>query len=116
MTNVDVCLSRGSKHCNGTMEVASCGCGDAATGLFSASARSQSLVALDLHVACFVALARRIRSELNLCLWEVRPSSLGEPPGPAVRVGRGQQPGTIVQPSLDVPVLQMVDQKLKMKK
>ena len=39
----------------------------------------------------------------------VRPPSLGEPPGPAVRVGRGQQPRTIEQPSLDVPVLQMVD-------
>ena len=39
----------------------------------------------------------------------VRPPSLGEPPGPAVRVGRRQQPGTIEQQSLDAPVLQTVD-------
>ena len=39
----------------------------------------------------------------------VRPPSLGEPPGPAVKVGREQQPGKIEQPSLDAPVLQMVD-------
>ena len=69
MTNVDVSrleistvterplLRRvGNKHCNGTIAVASCGCGDAATGFFSASARSLSLVALGLHVACFVAI------------------------------------------------------------
>ena len=36
----------------------------------------------------------------------VRPPSLGKPPGPAVGVSRGQQPGTIEQPFLDVPVLQ----------
>ena len=40
----------------------------------------------------------------------VRPPSLGEPPGPAVKVGRVQQPGTVEQPSVDVPVLQMEDQ------
>ena len=38
----------------------------------------------------------------------VRPPSLGEPPGPAVKVGRVQQPGAF-EP-LDVPVLQMEDQ------
>ena len=43
----------------------------------------------------------------------VRPPCLGEPPGPAVRVGRGQQPGTLEQPSLDVPVLRMVDQMVE---
>ena len=40
----------------------------------------------------------------------VRPPSLGEPPGPAVKVGRVQQPGAIELPSLDVPVPQMADQ------
>ena len=40
----------------------------------------------------------------------VRPPSLGEPPGPAVKVGRVQQPGAFEQPSLDVPVLQVEDQ------
>ena len=40
----------------------------------------------------------------------VRPPSLGEPPGPAVKVGRVQQPGAFELPSLDVPVLQMEDQ------
>ena len=40
----------------------------------------------------------------------VRPLSLGEPPGPAVKVGRVQQPGAFELPSLDVPVLQMEDQ------
>ena len=44
------------------------------------------------------------------CRWGVRPPSLGEPPRPAIRVGRGQQPGTLEQSSLDAPVLQMVDQ------
>ena len=42
MTNVDVCLSPGSKHCNGTTAAVSFGCGDAATGFPSASARSFS--------------------------------------------------------------------------
>ena len=28
MTNVNECLSPGSKHCNGTIAVASCGCGE----------------------------------------------------------------------------------------
>ena len=36
VTNVDECLSPGSKHCNCTIAVASCGCGDAATGFPSA--------------------------------------------------------------------------------
>ena len=40
----------------------------------------------------------------------VRPPSLGEPPGPAVKVGRVLQPGAFELPSLDVPVLQMEDQ------
>ena len=40
----------------------------------------------------------------------VRPPSLGEPAGPAVKVGRVLQPGAFEQPSLDVPVLQMEDQ------
>ena len=39
MTNVVVCPSPGSEHCDGTIVAASCGCGDAATGFFSASAR-----------------------------------------------------------------------------
>ena len=39
-----------------------------------------------------------------------RPPSLGEPPGPAVKVGRVLQPGAFELPSLDVPVLQMEDQ------
>ena len=40
----------------------------------------------------------------------VRPPSLGEPLGFAVKVGRVQQPGAFELPSLDVPVLQMEDQ------
>ena len=40
----------------------------------------------------------------------VRPPSLGEPPGPTVKVGRVLQPGAFELPSLDVPVLQMEDQ------
>ena len=40
----------------------------------------------------------------------VRPPSLGEPPGSAVKVGRVLQPGAFERPSLDVPVLQMEDQ------
>ena len=39
-----------------------------------------------------------------------RPRSLGEPSGPAVKVGRVLQPGAFELPSLDVPVLQMADQ------
>ena len=38
MTNVVVCPSLGSKH--GTIAAVSCGCGDGATGFFSALARS----------------------------------------------------------------------------
>ena len=37
------CLSPGSVHCNGTIAAVSCGCGDAATGFPSASARSFGL-------------------------------------------------------------------------
>ena len=49
MTNVDVRLSPGSKHCNGTTAAVSFGwCGVAATGFSSASARSFSL---SLHSA-----------------------------------------------------------------
>ena len=40
----------------------------------------------------------------------VRPPSLGGPPGPAVKVGRVQQPGAFELPSLDAPVLHMEDQ------
>ena len=40
----------------------------------------------------------------------VRPPSLGELSGPAVKVGRVLQPGAFELPSLDVPVLQMEDQ------
>ena len=40
----------------------------------------------------------------------VRPPSLGEPPGPADKVGRVLQPSAFELPSLDVPVLQMEDQ------
>ena len=40
----------------------------------------------------------------------VRPPTPGEPPGPAVKVGRVLQPGAFELPSLDVPVLQMEDQ------
>ena len=43
MTNVDVCLSSGRKHYNCTTAVASCGCGDGATGFPSALASSFSL-------------------------------------------------------------------------
>ena len=48
ITNVDECLSPGSKHCNGTTAAVTCGCGDAATGFSSASAMSFSLL---LHSA-----------------------------------------------------------------
>ena len=41
-----------------------------------------------------------------------RPPSLGEPPGPAVKVGRRQQSGFIEQLSLDVPVLQVPDDEV----
>ena len=40
----------------------------------------------------------------------VRPPSLGEPLGPAVKVGRVQHPLAFELPSLDLPVLQMEDQ------
>ena len=46
MTNVDACLSPGSKHCNGTAVAVSFGCGVAATGFPSASTKSFSLFLL----------------------------------------------------------------------
>ena len=50
MTNVDVCLSPVSKHCNGTTAAVSCGCGDAATGFTSGSASARSFCSF-LHSA-----------------------------------------------------------------
>ena len=57
VTNVDVSLSPGSKHCNGTTAAVSYGCDDAAT-VFPLHRQSISVVSvLGLHVACLLVEA-----------------------------------------------------------